>query len=158
MASPMPSRRHLAAAPSPPPLHLHGDLLGLGEGGFPALHGEHGPERASGPFGVRVAGPADDVAQKCAMHRWYPARGSMERTVETRPAQRSPTTRPTPLRSRSIMPLTNCSQLAESSFMPSATPMTSRWPSESTPTATGTLTFSTEPPHERLCHTPSMNT
>ena len=92
------------------------------------------------------------------MHRWYPARGSMERTVETRPAQRSPTTSLTPLRPRSIMPLTNCSQLAESSFMPSATPMTSRWPSESTPTATSTLTFSTEPPHERLCHTPSMNT
>lgn len=50
--------------PEPPPLHLHGDLLGLGEGGFPALHGEHGPERASGPLGVRVAGPADDVAHE----------------------------------------------------------------------------------------------
>lgn len=98
------------------------------------------------------------LRMKCTMHRWYPARGSMERTVETRPAQRSPTTSLTPLRPRSIMPLTNCSQLAESSFMPSATPMTSRWPSESTPTATSTLTFSTEPPHERLCHTPSMNT
>ena len=61
------------------------------------------------------------------MHRWYPARGSMERTVETRPAQRSPTTSLTPLRPRSIMPLTNCSQLALSSFMPSATPTTSRW-------------------------------
>ena len=37
------------------------------------------------------------------MHRWYPARGSMERTVETRPAQRSPTTSLTPLRPRSII-------------------------------------------------------
>ena len=52
----------------------------------------------------------------------------------------------------------NCSQLALSSFMPSATPMTSRWPVSSTPMATSTLTFSTDPPHERLCHTPSMNT
>lgn len=56
------------------------------------------------------------------------------------------------------MPLTNCSQLSPSSFMPSATPTASRRPSESTPMATSTLTFSTCPPHERLCHTPSTNT
>ena len=41
-------------------------------------------------------------------------------------------------------------RLALSSFMPSATPMTSRWPVSFTPMATGTLTFSTDPPHERL--------
>ena len=52
----------------------------------------------------------------------------------------------------------NCSQLALSSRMPSATPITSRCPSRLTPMATSTLTFSTCPPHERLCHTPSMNT
>ena len=42
--------------------------------------------------------------------------------------------------------------------MPSATPMTSRCPSLLTPMATRTLTFSTCPPQERLCHTPSTNT
>lgn len=41
--------------------------------------------------------------------------------------------------------------------MPSATPTTSRWPVSSTPIATSTLTFSTDPPHVRLCHTPSTN-
>ena len=56
------------------------------------------------------------------------------------------------------MPLKNCSQLAESSLMPSVTPMTSRCPSALIPMATRTLTFSTCPPHERLCHTPSTNT
>lgn len=56
------------------------------------------------------------------------------------------------------MERTNCSQLSLSSLMPSATPITSRCPSALTPMATRTLTFSTEPPHERLCHTPSMNT
>ena len=77
--------------------------------------------------------------------------------METSPAHRSPTTSRTPLRLRSIMLLTNCSQLALSSFMPSATPTTSRWPVSSTPMATSTLTFSTDPPHVRLCHTPSTN-
>lgn len=72
------------------------------------------------------------LRMKCAMHRWYLALGSIEFTVATSPAHRSPTTRRTLLRPRSIMPLTNCSQLAESSFMPSVTPMTSRWPSRST--------------------------
>ena len=66
------------------------------------------------------------LRMKCTMHRWYLAFGSMELTVETSPAHRSPTTSRTPLRPRSIMPLTNCSQLSPSSFMPSATPMTSR--------------------------------
>ena len=51
----------------------------------------------------------------------------------------------------------NCSQLALSSFMPSVTPITSRCPVSSTPIATSTLTFSTLPPHVRLCHTPSTN-
>ena len=64
---------------------------------------------------------------KCTMHRWYLAFGSMELTAGTRPAHRSPTTSRTPLRPRSIRLLTNCSQLALSSFMPSATPTTSRW-------------------------------
>ena len=41
--------------------------------------------------------------------------------------------------------------------MPSATPITSRWPVSSSPIATSTLTFSTLPPHVRLCHTPSTN-
>ena len=51
----------------------------------------------------------------------------------------------------------NCSQLALSSFMPSVTPITSRCPVSSTPIATSTLTFSTDPPQARLCHTPSTN-
>jgi hypothetical protein len=64
----------------------------------------------------------------------------------------------TPLNPREMSEETNESQLVESSFMPSATPITSRCPSARTPMATSTLTFSTAPPHERLCHTPSMNT
>lgn len=56
------------------------------------------------------------------------------------------------------MPLTDCSQPAASSLMPPATPMTSRWPSGSTPMATRMPAFSTLPPHDRLCHTPSTNT
>lgn len=95
---------------------------------------------------------------KCTMHRWHFAFGSMELTVDTSPAQRSPTTNPTPLKPRSIMLRTNCSQLALSSFMLSVTPITSRWPSRSIPMATSTLTFSTCPPRERLRHKPSTNT
>lgn len=98
------------------------------------------------------------LRMKCTMHRWYFARGNIEFTVETSPAHRSPTTRRTPFKPRSIMLRMNCSQLAASSLMPSVTPMTSRWPSALTPMATRTLTFSTLPPQERLCHTPSMNT
>ena len=55
------------------------------------------------------------------------------------------------------MPRKDCSQLAESSLMPSAAPMTSRWPSLLMPMAARMLTFSTLPPQERLCHTPSTN-
>ena len=97
------------------------------------------------------------LRMKWTVHRWYLASGSIEFTVATSPAHRSPTTSRTPLRPRSIRLLTNCSQLALSSFMPSATPTTSRWPVSSTPIATSTLTFSTDPPHVRLCHTPSTN-
>lgn len=66
------------------------------------------------------------LRKKCTMHRWSLAFGSIESTVETSPAHRSPATSRTPFRPRSIMPRKNCSQLAESSLMPSATPMTSR--------------------------------
>ena len=95
---------------------------------------------------------------KRTMHRWYFAFGSIELTVATRPAHRSPTISRTPLSPRSIIPLKNCSQLAASSLMPSSTAITSRRPSASTPMATSTPAFSTCPPHERLCHTPSTNT
>ena len=36
----------------PPAFHLRGDRLGLGEGGFPGFHGEHGLERRGHPFAV----------------------------------------------------------------------------------------------------------
>ena len=39
---------------------------------------------------------------KCTMHRWYFALGSIEPTVATSPAHRSPTTSLTPFRPRSI--------------------------------------------------------
>lgn len=90
------------------------------------------------------------LRMKWTMHRWYPACGSISPTVATSPAHLSPTTSLTPFRPRSIMDRMNRSRLALSSFMPSATPMTSRWPVSSTPMATSTLTFSTDPPHERL--------
>ena len=90
------------------------------------------------------------LRMKWTTHRWYLACGSISPTVATSPAHLSPTTSLTPFRPRSIMDRMNCSQLALSSFMPSATPMTSRWPVSSTPMATSTLTFSTDPPHERL--------
>jgi hypothetical protein len=78
--------------------------------------------------------------------------------VFTSPAHRSPVTRRTPVSPREMSEETKLFQLAESSFMPSVTPITSRCPSDPTPIATSTLTFSTAPPQLRLCQTPSMNT
>ena len=75
----------------------------------------------------------------------------------TSPAHRSPVTRRTPVSPRERSEETKLFQLAESSFMPSATPITSRCPCDPVPIVTSMLTFSTAPPHERLCHTPSMN-
>lgn len=36
----------------PPGFHLHGDLFGLGQGGFPGFHGEYGLEGGGRPFAV----------------------------------------------------------------------------------------------------------
>ena len=95
-------------------------------------------------------------ALKCTMHRWHFAWGSIVLTVAARPAHWSPTTNPTSLRPRSIILRKNCSQLAAFSCMSSSTAITSRWGlSRSTPMATSTPTFSTGPPQERLCRTPS---
>ena len=49
---------------------------------------------------------------KCTMHRWHLASGSIELTVDTSPAHRSPATSRTPFRPRSIMSRKNRSQLA----------------------------------------------
>ena len=92
------------------------------------------------------------------MRRWWRASGSSPPTVFTSPAHRSPAAGRTPVKPRPGSEETNEFQLAASSFMPSATPMTSRCPSSPTPMATGTETFSIAPPQLRLCHTPSMNT
>ena len=92
------------------------------------------------------------------MHRWQRAPGSSSPTAETRPAHRSPVTSLTPFNPRASMPVMNPRQLSASSFMPSATEITSLRPSVPTPMATSTPAFSTEPPQQRLCHTPSMNT
>jgi hypothetical protein len=78
--------------------------------------------------------------------------------VFTSPAHPSPAAGRTPAGPREMSEETKLFQLAESSFMPSATPTASRCPSKPTPIATSMLTFSTAPPHERLCRTPSMNT
>ena len=79
-----------------PGFHLRGDRLGLGEGGFPGFHGEHGLERRGRPFAVAWRRLREHVAHEGTMHRWYPASGSMELTVATSPALRSPTTSLTP--------------------------------------------------------------
>ena len=42
------------------------------------------------------------LRKKCTMHRWHLAFGSIESTVATSPAHRSPTTSRTPFRPRSI--------------------------------------------------------
>ena len=36
----------------PPGFHLHGDLFGLGQGGFPGFHGEYGLQGRRRPFAV----------------------------------------------------------------------------------------------------------
>ena len=92
-----------------PGLHLGCDRLGLGQGRLAQFHGEYGLEGRGRPFAV--AGRRT-LRMKCTMHRWYLASGSIEFTVETSPAHRSPTTSPAPFRPHSIMPRTNCSQLA----------------------------------------------
>ena len=50
LADPLPQavRRGL----QPPAFHLPGDFPGLGQGGFPGFHGEHGLERRGRPFAV----------------------------------------------------------------------------------------------------------
>ena len=58
---------------------------------------------------------------KCTMHRWYFALGSIEPTVATSPAHRSPTTSLTPFRPRSITADSNRVPLSFGTFSSSLT-------------------------------------
>ena len=131
-------------------LHFGGDLFGLLQRGLPAFHGEHGLQGGRGPCRVLVADLGQDVAHEVdhaplvARVRQHRVHGGDEPGAPV--ADHEPHAPETAFdHAPDELP-----RLALSSFMPSATPTTSRWPVSSTPMATSTLTFSTDPPHVRL--------
>ena len=137
-----------------PGLHLRGDRPGLGEGDSRDSMANIA-FRAADAQSRWLGGTFESTLRmKCTMHRWYFARGSIEFTVETSPAHRSPTTRRTPFKPRSIMLRMNCSQLAASSSCPRHADDLPRVASRVDADGDEDADVLHLPPQERLCHTP----
>lgn len=124
LADPLPQA--VGGGLQPPGLHLRGDGLGLVQRGFPGLHGEHGLQGRRRPFAVAGRHLGEHVTQE--VHHAPLVPRLRQHRVHRGDQSRAPVAdhEPHALQAAFDHAAKEPPQLAESSLMPSATPMTSR--------------------------------
>ena len=135
-------------------LQLHGAQLGndslrLLAGRLLTLLGVDRLEHFCHNFDLGFGHNRENVAVEMHRAAWYLASGNTSPTASSIPMHLSPTMSFTPSKPRPRSHWKKLTQLALSSFMPSAAPKTSRKPSSFTAIATKTATFSYSPPQLR---------